>query len=804
MLSAMKRLFRHPRYFLTLVLVMATGLGGALSLYGISDAVLFRPLQVENADTLVRIFRSDKTLTNRSNWARPIIQDYLDGNEAFADVAYYVDWARLSYSPTGQDTITFTGALVSGNFFDVVGTNPLYGRLLQVVDDVEGASVVGVLSYEIWHSRFNGRKDIIGEAITLNGQPVTIVGIAQPNFSGVSLVRAPDIWLPVSSAVHMAMPSMPTQQFLHSPTMYWLNAVARLAPGITLEQARASLEAARLAHADEASSWPPAKVFLARDVAVDPYGSPKIEVVAWVLFGLVGVLLIVVCADAAGLMLIRAEAARAETGVRLSLGATRRRIANDVLREAGIIVVAAGVLAGLFALILSGWLQQIIGADLALPEEPGALIFNTRVLAAFGAMALLATALSCVAPIQRLGRMSLVEVLRGARHGDARRALNVRDSLVMVQIGLSVLLLTVSIMFIGALQETLAIDPGFKINNRAVAFVSPSPTANKERAESYQPILRALRNDPRVQHAAVASLVPVSASGVSYEMTPQGYTPAADEDMHVDTNRVSSGYFETLGIRLLRGRDFAPGDIKNEGIKPVLVNKAFIERYWPGQNGVGMQIAIGEDIAEVIGVVADNKQQNLRELPRPIVYITFEGAWVTAYGVIVAAKNPEIAMSVIRDTARAAGGTVRGLESMRARINDLTQRDRAITWLAVGAAIFATLLAVVGMYGVAVYAARQRQREIGIRYALGATKPQVARQFIRRGLIVAVCGIGTGLLLTVLVSHYFAGIVAGVKESNVAAMLFAGLLFATVALLANLVPVWRATNVAPMTVLRDE
>lgn len=808
MLSAMKRLLRRPVYFLSLVLVMGTGLGGALSLYGISDAVLFRPLNVANAEALVRIFRSNEQGASRDNWSVPGARDYLGSSEAFEGVAWYADWPQVTHTSPGMDKAMLGSALVSGNFFPLLDVRPAQGRLLRPDDDVRGSAIVGVLAFETWQSRFNGAPDIVGDAITLNGEPVTIVGIAPPGFSGVSLASRPDVWLPANSATHMALPAMPTEQFLTSENMSWLNAVARLAPGVSLEQARASLEAARLARGDAEDAWPRALLFSARDVAIDPSGERNVEVVSWILFGLVAMLLMIVCADAAGLMLLRAEAARAETGVRLSLGATRARVARDVLWEAAVIVAGAALLALLCALLLSAWLQRNIGAELALPEEPGALIFNARVLAAFAGMLLVAAVLSSLAPIRRLGATRLADVLRGARHGDAGRGLNVRDGLIVVQVGISVLLLTISIMFIGALRDTLAVDPGIQTEGRAVAFINLTGT-DRERPD-YLAVLRALRNDPRVRHSTVASNVPVTQSGMRRNVQPQDYSPAPGEDMQVDVNLVTDGYFDALGIDILRGHDFAgeiAGGLGADAPRRVIVNRAFAERFWPGRNAVGLHIRYGiDESAEVIAVVANNKQHDLREVPRPMMFITFQQSWVSAVNVVASAHDAGIAMNAIRDAVAKAGSrvSIQGIGSLQARIGRLTQRDRAVTLLAVGAAVFATLLAVVGMYGVAAYAARQRQREIGIRYALGATRPQVTRQFLRRGLIVAFCGIAAGLLLTTFANRYLAGAVAGVEQTNAPAMLLAGLLFASVALLANFVPAWRAANVAPMEVLRDE
>ncbi len=808
MLTAFRRLLRRPGYFVTLTLVLATGLGGALSLYGVSDAVLFRPLNVENAETLVRIFRNNDQGANRDNWSLPAVRDYLGGSPAFENIAWYAEWPQVTHTSADMEKAMLGAALVSGNFFPLLDARPAAGRLLQPDDDVRGAAIVGVLSHETWQSRFHAAPDIVGDAITLNGEPVTIVGIAPPGFSGVSLTDRPDVWLPVNSATHMALPAMPTEQFLTSENMSWLNAVARLAPGVSLAEARTALETARLARGDAEDARPAALVFHARDVAIDPSGERHIETVSWILFGLVGALLVIVCADAAGLMLVRAEAARAETGIRLSLGATRARIARDVLREAAVIVACAALLAVLFAFLLSGWLQRNIGAELALPDEPGTLIFNARVLPVFGGMLFIAALLSSLAPVRRLGATRLADVLRGARHGSAGGTVNVRDGLIAVQVGISVLLLTVSIMFIGALRETLAVDPGIRMEGRAVAFLVLTGTDPGQ--QDYLSVLHALREDSRVSRSAVALNVPVSPSGMRRYVRPQDYAIAPDEDTQVDISPVSDGYFDALGISLLQGRDFSgeiAGDLDAGASRRVIVNQAFVDRYWPGRNAVGLHIRYGiDESAEVIGVVANNKQRDLREAPRPIIFTTFQQTWASAVNVIAVAHDEGIAMNAIRDAVAKAGPrvSIHEITSLQARIDRLTQRDRAVTWLAVGAAAFATLLAVVGMYGVAAYAMRQRQREIGIRFALGATRAQVTRLFLRRGLLVAVCGILAGILATALTGRYLAGAVAGMEAGDPAAILASGVLFATVALFANLVPVWRAADIAPMQVLRDE
>lgn len=342
MILALKQLLRRPVYFLALVLVMAMGLGGAVSLYAIADAVLFQPLRVQDSDTLVRVFQTNETRTARNGWSLPQIKEDLRAVEAFAGVAHFYDHATYTWSAGSEVRETLAGGVASGNFFELLGIKPFLGRLLQPADDIRGGPVVGVLSFEAWQSRFAANSQIIGENITLNDRLVTIVGVTLPGFSGVSLSRRPDVWLPVSSAAGIAMGASDESRFLDARTLHWLDVVARLKQGITVEQARRAMDAAQFI-SGENEVYPAAALAIpAREVALNRYGEGDTAHLSWLLLGLVCVLLMIVCADVAGLMLVRAETQRAETGLRMSLGASRRRIAMNVLGEAFVISVLAG------------------------------------------------------------------------------------------------------------------------------------------------------------------------------------------------------------------------------------------------------------------------------------------------------------------------------------------------------------------------------------------------------------------------------------------------------------------------------
>lgn len=365
MRGIVRGLLRRPVYAAAVTLVLGLGLGGAWCLYGVVDSVLFRPLAITDAGRVVRIFGSDETRSERDNWSRQDVLDQLAPVEAFESVAFYADFARLTYAEADRQH-EWNGAVVSGRYFATMGVNPLAGRLLREEDAVRGAAPVAVLSAETWRNRFNADEALIGDTLRISGRLVTVVGVAPPGFSGVSLETRVDVWLPMSLA-DIAMSGF-TLDLLYGDQVGWLEAVARLAPGFTAADAQQMLDTRRLARNDEAELTP-TLVLPAREVAIDPDGNRGSRRTSWVLLGLVVVLLLVVWSDTVGLMLVRAETQRAETAVRMSLGATRVRIAAETLAESTIIAAAAAAIAALTAFLLGSWLVGVAGDDLGIAVD---------------------------------------------------------------------------------------------------------------------------------------------------------------------------------------------------------------------------------------------------------------------------------------------------------------------------------------------------------------------------------------------------------------------------------------------------
>ena len=798
MRQVVRRLLRRPAYAAAVTLVLGVGLGGAWCLYGVVDSVLFRPLEVADADGLVRIFSSDQS----RSWSRHDIVEELAPVEAFESVAFYADFARLTYAEADRQH-EWNGAIVSGNYFATLGVNPVAGRLLREEDGVRGAAPVAMLSAETWRNRFNADEALIGRTIRISGRPVTLVGIAPPGFSGVSLETRVDVWLPMSLA-DMALSGFPLDG-LYGDDVGWLEAAARLAPGVSAADAQRVLDTRRLARSDDEPELTPALVRPAREAAVDPEGDRGARRTSWALLGLVGVLLLVVWSDTVGLMLVRAEAQRAETAVRMSLGATRARVAGETLGESALIALAAGATAVLSGFLLTKWLVGVAGHDLGIAVDARAMLFNPRVSAALVAMLVLTVVLTSLAPMRRLARTLLAVVLRNAQTDSNQRGLAVRDVLVATQIGISLVLLTAAIAFVGSLRETLRIDPGFSVAKRAAARINLNDPGGDDK-QAYRNILQALRNDGRVENAALIFFAPINSSGMSANFRPQDYSPAPEERLNTDVLPVSDGFFRTLGIDLLEGRDVENKD--TGAVRQVVVNRAFADRYWPDRSAIGLKIyeLMSDQPAEVVGVVANHKQRNLREKPRPIIFIPEQLTFTSGLEVVVEGTTAELALAAIRDVTKrkAPNASLIDASTLQGRIDELTARDRAMTTVAAVSAAFATLLSVVGMYGIAAFSVRHRQREIGIRYSLGATRTDVVLRFLRRGALIGAAGIALGMLLTLLLGPRFAGTMASVDGRPIAELLLVAMLLGAIVVLANVVPVWRAAGVAPMDVLRDE
>lgn len=803
MKNVIKRLLRNPLYTVAVVSVLSIGLGVAMALYAIVDATMFRPLNIENPDRVVRIFRTDETQKNMSNWSRPYGRDYLAGSGAFSDVALYASWgSAMLEQPDSQPRQVSTG-LVSGNFFEVLGVRPELGRLIFPADEQQGRPAVAVLSYRFWQ-QLGGEKSIIGETLQLHGETVTVIGVLQEDYTGVELGTVNDLFMPVTS-VAISVRGIDPEGLLHNPGFSWLEAVGRLQPGVSVAQAQRALDTRRLAAGEDESSLPHAKVIPARDVAIDVKGAGALQQLSFVLLGLVGILMLSVAADVGGLMLVRAETQRTSTGIQMSMGATRGRIATEVLFESGVLTTLAMCIAMFVAMLVVRWLNSFLGSDLALPDNTRDVFMNARVVIVLFGMLLFVTLVTGLAPMRRIIHQTPMSVLRGTRGADVARGPGLRDFLVATQVAFGVVLVVSAVMFIGALRSTLNIDLGFETDNRSLARVSQTDGIGDMAV--FGELLDAVRNDPRVESAALVFMTPVVDSGMRQTVEPEGYQPAEGENLHIDIQPISDGYFRTLRIPLMQGEDIRvtePG-----GDVPLIVNQEFVDRYWPDGTPLGKQV-VGlfrdERPTRVVGVVANNRQRSLHEKAFPIVYVPYTQMFFTGLEIVAQSSSPELAMAAIRENAERyrARLSMDGGTQLQKRIDALTARDRAMTTLATGSAVFTCMLAIVGIYGVAAFSSRHRRREIGIRYALGASRGNVVLRFLRRGLLVALAGIAVGVGAGGYIGSQLRGVIQGAGELSTVMLLLAAGLMALVALLANLLPVWRAAAVDPMDVLRDE
>jgi predicted permease len=528
---------------------------------------------------------------------------------------------------------------------------------------------------------------------------------------------------------------------LENRNMRWLSVVARLAPEVSLQQAHAFAEVFRMEPGDGVDRI---LVYDAREYAMGGMDSGWTQRMSWLLLALVGVVIVIACADGAGLMLVRAETQRAEAGIRVSLGASRARLIRDIVFEAMLVSLCAGALGLLLAGGLSQWLFQALARDLPLPPAESLDTLNWRTAAIYIAMMVATTLLCASAAVWRLLRLPLTEVLHSQVQGEVSR-FGMREFLVALQVAVSVVMIACALTFLGALRETLAIDPGIALENRAVARINLLARGNFN--DTYARLLQAVRDDPRIEKAALANSVPLVRLAFIHDVEPEGHVAqAGEEPPAIEVNAISDGYFDALGIPLLLGGDFSEDRDSRRGM--IIVNQAFVDRYWPTVSPLGRTVGgIGDDPVTVIGVVANTVQRELRETFKPLIYLPYEQMTMTGAAIVAKAADPQTAMAALRESTRRVEPDLplEEMESLSTRFHRFTARDRAMTSLAAVTAGFAGILAVTGIYGIAAFAIRRRRREIGIRYALGASRRQITARFLRYSATVAMAGISHDL-----------------------------------------------------------
>lgn len=803
---AARSLGRSPVFVAVSALSIALGVGATTGIVTIANTLLLRPPPgIGNPDGVVTIGRTQDG-RGFDNFSYPNFLDYRSAQSLRGLAAVRLDPLAASLAgPGGGEPVRVS--LVSANFFAVLETRPGLGRFFAVDEDrAPGDGEVAVLGYDFFKRRFGADSSVLGRTLVLNGSPFTVIGVAAPRFQGPFLV-APDLWVPITAATRLG----DRADLFSERRGVWLMGVGRLASGAGLSQAQAELStiAARLAR-----EYPDANaghgVAVERASLVPGDGRRSLAGFMVMLLGLAGLVLAVACTNVAGMLLVRGTTRRREMAVRLALGGSRAQLMTQLVAE-GLLVF---LLAGALGLVLARW---IVDGLLALvPRLPVQLAFDPRldwrVLGVAAALTLLSGLAAGIVPAFHSTRPELLPALKGeSGTTSSGERLRLRNGLLVAQVAFSMLLLVVAGLFARALGRARDIDPGFdprgvQIATLDLSLATRDSTAGRQLAASILNRARALGG---VRSAALTAMLPLDGGGLGFGgiLIPGREAPTR-EGWNADWNVVTPGYFGTLGIPLLEGRDFSNEDRSGTGDVAIL-NQTFAAALFPGQDPVGRVLTNEGRAVTVIGVARDAKYRSLGEPPRNFIYVPLSQRYFERTSLLVKSTATGGAGDLPAELRRIVAEADRALPVLQER----TLVEQAATSLfpqrvavdvSAGLGVVALLLALLGIYGVTAFGVAQRTREIGVRVALGARPAQVLGLVLRHGVALAGVGVVCGGIAAVGATRLLRSLLYGVSPADGPAFGVAAGLLLLAAVAASWVPARRAAGVDPVEALRSE
>jgi predicted permease len=829
---AVRSLRKVPLFTAIAVLSMAFGIAANTAVFTLVDQVVLRALPVVRPGELVQVSAPDTEsygggMGDGTELSYAMYKDLRDHNAVFAGMFCRMQ-TGLTITAGGRSELV-SSELVSGSFFPQLGVRPAIGRLFTAGEDkAAGGHPVAVLGFNYWMSRFAGDRAIVGRSITVNGHPLEVIGVVEARFEGLDLGQPPQVYVPITMQPQMG----PAWLQFETRRFRWVQVFARLREGMAAEHARAGLQPLyqsllRQEAADAAFATASAdtrKRFLDGRLKVEDASRghsnlrSQITTPLMILMAIAVAVLLIVCANVANLLIARGAARHRELALRLAVGASRRQIVRLLLVESLVLSIAGAIL----GVVLASWGAQLLLGFFITPESSLAVTADPdlRILAFASLLAIVTAMLSGTIPAFRSTHVDLAPTLKGSGGAVVSEQPRLRKTLVVAQVALSFLLLIGAGLFLRSLQNLMAVDPGFRTERVLTFSVNPSLAGyNAEASREFsRTLLDAVSRMPGVSSAAYAFQSLLGGGGWGMGFTIEGYQPPAGESAGSMVNAVSPGYFGAMGIPLLAGREF---DMRDDRVLPApegwpyrvaVVNQTFVQRYFKGANPLGRHIGIGTDpgtpmAIEIVGVARDARYTGIREDPRPQVFVPYRQTTmenITAY--VRTDRDPDAVMQSIRRAVTAIDPRVPiyGVATM----DDLVQRsvvnERLIAGLSITLSTIATLLAVVGLYGVIAYTVTRRTREIGIRMALGALGSQIAGAVLREAGTLVVVGLGFGFGAAWWLGRYVQSQLYGITPADPGTIALAAAALATVGAVAALVPARRASRVSPMSALREE
>ena len=800
---ALRMIRKAPGFAVVVVLTLAFGIGINTAIFSVVDGVVLRPLPFPDEDRLVSVWAD---YTGRDGPLRewlsyPNFHDIRNEREIFEEVGMYGGWGP-TLSGTGGAAVQLNGAAITaGLFSQVLGMGPLSGRGFLPEDDVPGAPGVVLLSHGFWTQQYGGDPSIVGSTITLNMQPYTVIGVMPQHFQSPFIANA-DVW----QTLKLDMATTINQR-----GSAFLRGMGRLREGVTLEMARARAD---VLGANLAEQYPDENIGVG--YALFPLRQDVVRTAStalYVLLGAVTIVLLIACVNVANLMLARTSARRSELAVRAAIGAGGNRIARQILTESVVLATLGGALGLIAAFLVTDILKAI--APLGTPRIAEVTV-NGRVLVFTLAITAAVGILFGVLPALRSARIDLHDSLKEGGRGGSSSAGGgrLRNTLVVGQVALALILVVGAGLFVRTLRELTQMDPGFNASNKLTLQLGLPPARYPDREATrafYADLEERLRAIPGVTSVASINSLPLSGFDGDANFKLEGIPAPPPGQEHIAwIRRVTPGYFETMSISVLEGRDFTAADGNGDPLV-VMVNKTLAERFYPDRSPIGLRIYFGDPAdpiyRKILGVVEDVKNFGLRQESRNAIYFPFaQVAVANMFLVIETVNDPETMAGTVRrvianiDPDLAAGN----VSSMASVVQVSLGPERFNAMLFSSFAVLAFVLASVGLYGVVSYNVNQRMHEMGLRLALGAAGFDIRRLVIGKILRLVGGGIAIGIIATLALGQVVQGLLFGVSTTDPITFGVAAALLTAVAVAAGVVPARRAARVDPVAVLKSE
>jgi predicted permease len=791
------------------VLTLALGIAANTTVLSWISATLLNPIPgVAHTNNLVTVMRGDRSDFPTPPFSYPDLRDLSERTQTFSGLlGYHEDYMSLTGVAKPE---RIYGALTTANYFDVLGVQPILGRTFLPEEGTRhaGAAVI-VIGYAVWQHHFAGDPQIVGKKIQINRHPYTVIGVAPRDFTGCKTGIRTDLWIPLPMDRDVwGGADRPDYRGI-----FWLNVLGKLRPGVTKNQAEAELN---LLMRGIVERFPEDHRDSPNEISLDPLWRSPFGINAYLykifpmLLGLAAVLLLLACANVASLLLVRSVGRRREMAIRLATGASRTQIIRQFLIES----LLLGLLGGTAAIVITAWTSRSLGAFFppsTLPLRHDAHI-DQRVLFVTIAVSILGAIIVGILPALRSSSLPVQSVLKEEANSVSLTSHKSRllSGLVVAQISLSLVLLVCAGLFNRSLQNAQQSDPGFDASHVLLASyeLSPAGYTRQTGAAFDREVLRRLSALPGVESVTLADFSPLSFSIHTDYLQLEGYVPQPHESMEISRAVVGPNYFRTLRTAVLSGREFSEADTAHSQLVAV-VNQAFVDRYWPGENAIGKQVTDWGNRFTIVGVARNAKYRMLTYPSEPVIYLSIYQTYHPTQDTTIHLRttgDPNTMASSVEETIHQLNPElpVFNVNPLSVTMQLGTLLGRVAATFAGSFGLLAMLLAVVGIYGVVAYTTRQRTREIGIRVALGAEKRGIYSLVLGQGFRLTLIGLVAGTALALAFTRLLKAQLFGVSATDAMTFTSVGLLLAVVALVACHIPARRATRVDPMVALRHE